>query len=245
MFKGLKLFLLIFLLSFLITFLIVDGGTIFTIVFYNIRQGIKWGINELTRPPFTYQGNSLSFSPHLLIKKSTPLLSFSPTSSIATMSSYYTKITPPPEAEKENVLVLPKFNIIAPIKVVEKPKSWLIYEKLRQGVVLYPGSAIPGEGYSIIIGHSSQYPWKPGNYKRVFSLLAELKRGDKIYVFWNKKPLVFEVREKKIFLPWPKGPDITETVFPPNSQPTLILQSCWPVGVAYKRIAVRTVLIKY
>jgi len=119
----------------------------------------------------------------------------------------------------------------------------LIYKKLKQGVVLYPGSNIPGQGYSIIIGHSSQYPWQSGRYKSVFSLLSELQIGDKIYVYWEQEPLVFEVQEKKIFLPWPKGNEIKETVFPHENKPILILQSCWPVGVAYKRVAVKTVLI--
>jgi hypothetical protein len=45
-------------------------------------------------------------------------------------------------------------------------------------------------------------------------------------------------------LPYPKGEWYTENIFPPNSnEKTLILQSCWPVGVDYKRIAIKTKLI--
>jgi len=149
----------------------------------------------------------------------------------------------PLEAQTANILELPEFNIKAPIWKIDTPDLKLIYKTLKQGVVLYPGSALPGQGYAIIIGHSSQYPWQPGKYKSVFSLLSELQIGDKIYVYWEQKPLVFEVQEKKIFLPWPKGNEMTETVFPPENRPILILQSCWPVGVAYKRVAVKTILI--
>jgi sortase (surface protein transpeptidase) len=42
---------------------------------------------------------------------------------------------------------------------------------------------MPGGEYSIILGHSSRYPWEPGKYKAVFSLLNELTIGDRIYVF--------------------------------------------------------------
>jgi len=150
----------------------------------------------------------------------------------------------PIEAENSNILEMPQFGIKTPILQVETTNSKLIYKKLKQGVVLYPGSDIPGKGYSIIIGHSSQYPWSSGRYKSVFSLLNQLKQGDKIYVFWNQKPLVFEVKEKNIFLPWPKGTESTETIFPPSDEVTLILQSCWPVGIASKRVAVKTVLVR-
>ncbi|HPP64766.1 MAG TPA: sortase, partial [Candidatus Paceibacterota bacterium] len=143
-----------------------------------------------------------------------------------------------------NTLILPKFEIEAPIIKVSKPNLNLIYQELKKGVVLYPGSSNPGEGYSIIIGHSSQYPWEPGRYKSVFSLLNQLQKGDLIYLIWENKFLVFKVEDKKIFLPWPKGNETTETVFPPSSQKVLILQSCWPVGVASKRVAVKAVLVE-
>ncbi len=235
-FRDLKLFCWIFLVFFIAVFLIFDGGTCFVILSYKIHHGVELVKNELTHTPFFLSSSSLPSQQQSTGDKTTPLFY---------VQSFPSSTIPfPEEANKENVIVLPKFDIIAPIKEVESPNLAIIYQQLKKGVVLYPGSAIPGQGYSIIIGHSSQYPWKPGNYKRVFSLLSELEKGDKIYVFWEKKPLVFEVESKKIFLPWPKGSEITETVFPPSSQPTLILQSCWPVGVATKRIAVKTVLIK-
>lgn len=244
MLRNFKLFVKIFLLFFVLVFFLIDGGTTFIILSYKIHQGIKLVKYELTRPPAFLApeilvGRKTSHNQNLVLERKPPDYQIRNINVISEKS-----IVIPPEANKENILLLPKFNIKVPIKVVKEPKLWLIYVKLRKGVVLYPGSAIPGQGYSIIIGHSSQYPWKPGHYKRVFSLLSELEKGDKVYVFWNKKPLVFEVKEKKIFLPWPKGTETTETAFPPTSQPTLILQSCWPVGVAAKRIAVKTVLIK-
>jgi len=151
----------------------------------------------------------------------------------------------PEEANEVNIIELPKFNIKAPIITVKTPDLDLIYKELKKGVVLYPGSTNPSQGYSIIIGHSSQYPWEKGNYKSVFSLLNELDTGDQIYIFWEQQPLVFEFVDKKIFIPWPKGSETTETIFPPSNEETiLVLQSCWPVGVASKRVAVKMVLVK-
>ncbi len=151
----------------------------------------------------------------------------------------------PEEANETNIIELPKFNIKAPIITVKTPDLDLIYKELKKGVVLYPGSTNPKQGYSIIIGHSSQYPWEKGNYKSVFSLLNELDIGDQIYIFWEQQPLVFEFADKKIFIPWPKGSETTETIFPPSNEETiLVLQSCWPVGVASKRVAVKMVLVK-
>jgi len=221
--RDLKLFSRIFAIIFIIVFFIFNGTAFGSIVSYKIRHLIVSLKKEMTKPPTLFN--------------STTVTSLIRDQKITTLPAV------PLEAQTANILELPEFGIKAPIWKIDTPDLKLIYKKLKQGVVLYPGSTIPGQGYSIIIGHSSQYPWQSGRYKSVFSLLSELQKGDKIYVYWEQKPLVFEVQEKKIFLPWPKGNEITETVFPPENKPILILQSCWPVGVAFKRVAVKTVLI--
>jgi len=222
---DLKLFSRIFAIIFLVVFFIFNGIAFGAIVSYKIRHLIVVLKEEITRPPSLFDlttATSLTKDQKMITLPAVPL-----------------------EAQTTNILELPEFGIKAPIWKIDAPDLKLIYKKLKQGVVLYPGSALPGQGYSIIIGHSSQYPWQAGKYKSVFSLLSELQIGDKIYVYWEQKPLVFEVQEKKIFLPWPKGSEITETIFPPENKPILILQSCWPVGVAYKRVAVKTILISH
>lgn len=238
MFKDVKLFFQIFFIIFIISFLIFNGAAFFDLVNYKIGKFTGAIKQELIRTP--------SFLVNLSFQ-SEPLPSISDIISggvnIIT-SPAVTLPAIPIEAENSNILEMPQFNIQTPILQVETSNSDIIYKKLKQGVVLYPGSDIPGKGYSIIIGHSSQYPWDPGRYKSVFSLLNQFEQGDKIYVFWDQKPLVFEVKDKKIFLPWPKGTESTETIFPPSDEITLVLQSCWPVGVASKRVAVKTVLVR-
>lgn len=233
MFKDLKFFLQIFFIIFIISFLIFNGAAFFDLVNYKISKLTEAIRQELIRTP-SFLAN--------LPSKSEILPSIS---DIISGGIHVVNLPAIPiEAENANILEIPQFNIKAPILEVETPDPDTIYKKLKQGVVLYPSSDIPGKGYSIIIGHSSQYPWDSGRYKSVFSLLNQLEQGDKIYVFWDQKPLVFEVKDKKIFLPWPKGTESTETIFPPSDEITLILQSCWPVGTAFKRVAVKTVLVR-
>ncbi|MGC8651175.1 MAG: sortase [Minisyncoccia bacterium] len=217
----LKLFLGIFTAIFLVVFFIFDGTAFGSILAYKIHHFFLVVQKEATKP--------VTLIPESQSSSSTTEKIILPTL--------------PEEALNNNLLELPEFGIKAPIWKVDTPDLKLIYAKLKEGVVLYPGSAIPGQGYAIIIGHSSQYPWQPGRYKAVFSLLSQLEIGDKIFVYWNKKPLVFEVQDKKIFLPWPKGNELTETIFPPENKPILILQSCWPAGVAYKRVAIKALLV--
>jgi len=114
---------------------------------------------------------------------------------------------------------------------------------LRKGVVLFPGSDAPGSGYSIILGHSSAYPWDPGDYRSVFSLLNELNYGDPFFVYYNKHIYAFKVVAKKL-VPLNKNNGLTtEQALPKRSKPTVILQSCWPLGASTKRMAVQGELI--
>lgn len=244
MFRDLKLFFQIFLIIFIISFFIFNGAAFFDLVSYKINKLTEIVKKELIRAP-SFLANFPSDSGILppisnIISGGAHILDHSGDLMVPVVNLPAIPI----EAESSNLLEMPQFDIKAPILEVETSDSGTIYKKLKQGVVLYPGSDIPGKGYSIIIGHSSQYPWDPGRYKSVFSLLNQLEQGDRIYVFWDQKPLVFEVRDKNIFLPWPKGTESTETIFPPSDEITLILQSCWPVGVASKRVAVKTVLVR-
>ncbi|HOK17224.1 MAG TPA: sortase [Candidatus Paceibacterota bacterium] len=233
MFKKLKLFFTIFIGIFLILFFILNGLAFISLAQYKTKQFFSYLENEIKRPPSFLVLKTTT----TLGQKSMPFLN-----NIETSTNFILK--KPISSYTNNTLILPKFEIEAPIIKVSKPNLNLIYQELKKGVVLYPGSSNPGEGYSIIIGHSSQYPWEPGRYKSVFSLLNQLQKEDLIYLIWENKFLVFKVEDKKIFLPWPKGNETTETVFPPSSQKVLILQSCWPVGVASKRVAVKAVLVE-
>ncbi len=238
---NLKKFLIVFSVCFTLLFALFSIDAIYSITMYKIKHWKTAFLTGLKRP-ISFQINPQP------VKSFSDVLKEVPVKLGEAQPIIFREPLPvvPAEALTQNLLELPKFGITAPIGTVSTENKKEIYATLKKGVIIYPTTSLPGGEYSIILGHSSRYPWEPGKYKAVFSLLNELAVGDRINVFWNQKALVYEVVDKKIFLPYPKGESYTENIFPPNSnEKTLILQSCWPVGVDYKRIAIKTKLINW
>lgn len=135
-------------------------------------------------------------------------------------------------SKKENEIEIPKLKISAPIVLVEEHNQ--AHKALDRGVVLYPGSVLPGQvGQTIILGHSAPPQWPRIKYDWVFSRLNELKQEDEIIIFFEQKKYIYKVKEK-IFLQ--KGEEIPKNLT--NSKNMLILITCWPPGKNIKRIAV-------
>jgi sortase (surface protein transpeptidase) len=144
----------------------------------------------------------------------------------------------------KDFVFIPQFGVQAPLLSPPNKNLSLIYKDLRKGVVLFPGTAAPGSGYSVILGHSSAYPWDPGDYRSVFSLLNKLNYGDPFFVYYQGNIYSFKVVAKKIFIPLKKDNGLTTAqALPPRDKPTVVLQSCWPVGASVKRMAVQGELI--
>lgn len=134
-------------------------------------------------------------------------------------------------------VIIPSINITAPLALNVPPSQ--IIEKLRDGVVHYADTALPGEiGNSVIIGHSSDYPWSSGNYKNVFALLDKLVIGDKITVPYGSQRFVYEVTETKIVKPTDLSPLLR------SSTPKLTLITCYPVGTSQKRLIITAKMIE-
>jgi len=138
-------------------------------------------------------------------------------------------------SEKQNILEIPKLEILAPIVFLQEKDSQLVYASLDFGVVHFPDSKLPGQiGQTIILGHSAPAGWPKIKYDWVFSRINELEQGDKIFIHYNNKKLTYTVN-KKIFLE--RGEEIPENGLTKNKN-MLILISCWPPGKDLKRIAV-------
>jgi len=136
-------------------------------------------------------------------------------------------------SEKENSIEIPKIEISAPIILVESEKE--IKSGLDRGVVLFPGSALPGQkGQTIIEGHSAPPGWPKIKYDWVFSRLNELGEGDEVILNFEHQKLSYYV-SKKVFLN--RGEEIPFKDLT-NSDDVLFLISCWPPGKDIKRIAV-------
>ncbi|HZZ99498.1 MAG TPA: sortase, partial [Candidatus Paceibacterota bacterium] len=141
-----------------------------------------------------------------------------------------TPVTSAQPASAEETLSISKIGISAPILEVSSVDDATILSALKKGVVLYPGSANPGEGgTTVIIGHSSSLPpWT--KYSDVFALLDKLAPGDLININFQGRTYVYAIRSKEH--------GSVEHILNSNLGGDLILSSCWPVGTDQGRIVV-------
>lgn len=130
-------------------------------------------------------------------------------------------------------ITVPKIKAQAPLILNVDPWNETVYlEKLKKGVAHARGTSIPGEGRSFIFAHSSGNPLELTRYNTVFLRLGELKKGDEILIKRNNKVLKYKVEETKIV--WPSEVEYLEK----NDKDELIIQTCWPIGTAFKRLLV-------
>lgn len=144
------------------------------------------------------------------------------------------KPEPTPEPEPEPVrydpkITVEKINLDAPIIwQVDSPE---IISQLANGVVHYKNSALPGQiGNVVLVGHSSDLPWRPGGYKTVFALLDRLTAGDQIKIAYETNIYTYTLVESKVV-----KPSNVEVILP-TDQPTLTLITCFPVGTVRSRL---------
>jgi len=141
-------------------------------------------------------------------------------------------------------LVIDSIGVRTPIVFNVPNDNDSIYQRLEDGVVHYSDTAKPGlPGVSIVLGHSSAYPWYKGEYGAVFALLSKLKAGERFYVQYDdNRTFVYEMVQSLIFNPFENDARLEALENSPGS--TLLLISCYPVGTNYKRIAVQAQMIQ-
>jgi LPXTG-site transpeptidase (sortase) family protein len=148
-------------------------------------------------------------------------------------------ITPP-----DTRIVIPKIAKNIPILTVGEDsrisENWEklesdIQKALRDGVVHYPGTAVPGDfGNTFITGHSSYYPWDDGRYKDVFAALHNLEEGDEYYIFHKGKKYKYVITEIKVV------PPSDVSVLDQNyNYKESTLMTCTPVGTAKNRLILK------
>lgn len=152
------------------------------------------------------------------------------------LTAFLPEVGPP-----ENRLIIPKLNLNVPIAVPPSgnllKEDWENLEKdiqtaLEDGVVHYPGTARPGQaGNFFVTGHSSYFPWAPGNYKSVFARLGELEVGDEYWVYYGGDKFRYVIREKKEI-----RPSDVSVLDQPVSRRASTLMTCTPVGTTLRRL---------
>jgi LPXTG-site transpeptidase (sortase) family protein len=103
---------------------------------------------------------------------------------------------------------------------------------LGRGPVYYPGSGLAGNGNMFIFGHSTSYQIVQNRAFQVFNNIKNLKQGEEIMVYGDKKMYVYTVREVELV-----DKDVTFVSFTPG-QNTLTLSTCDSFGKKSDRYVV-------
>lgn len=149
----------------------------------------------------------------------------------------------PPVGPPDDRLIIPSLNLNVPIQVPSNEsllrEDWEaleeeIQEGLQNGVVHYPGTARPGQaGNFFVTGHSSYFPWAPGEFKSVFARLHNLSVGDEYWVYYNGDRHRYVIQEKKEIKP----SDVTVLDQPVNKRISTLM-TCTPVGTTLRRLII-------
>lgn len=145
-----------------------------------------------------------------------------------------------PVVDVENGIYIPEIKVFAPLIIEKNEDEKALLEALKKGVLLYPGSADPGEaGSTVILGHSSGFLWSGGEYKSVFALLDKLGKDDLIKIYFNNREFVYRVSKSNIL----SVDKANEAVNYNSGSNMLFLSSCWPIGTSWNRIVVSANLV--
>ena len=207
---------------FLITgllFLVADFGPLLAqITWFKIRQirGINYTLEKVGAVPET------EISPFGVLMKKYPPIRVDPVST-------------------DFGIVIEKIGVNAPIVADVNVASYKEYfEALKSGVAQAKGSAKPGQsGNTYLFAHSALDFWNFGKYAKVFTLLGQVGKGDRVVLFYGGRRFDYVIESKEVF----KGFDLTP-LLREFAQPTLTLQTCDPPGTALNRLVVTARLVK-
>jgi LPXTG-site transpeptidase (sortase) family protein len=138
----------------------------------------------------------------------------------------------------QNTLSIPSLNIMAPIIYVDRASAseQVFQEALVNGVVHFPGTALPGQvGNTYIFGHSSDFPFSKGNYKTVFALLPQIAQGAEIKLTnGSGEEFTYIVTGIKVVSP----KDLQYLESDNSGRKMLTVQTSYPIGTALRRFLV-------
>lgn len=207
---------------FLITgllFLVADFGPLFAqIAWYRLRQikGINYTLEKVGAVSET------EISPFGILMRKYPPIRVDP-------------------ASKDFGIVIEKIGVNAPIVANVNVDSYEEYfEALKSGVAQAAGSAEPGtSGNTYLFAHSALDFWNFGKYAKVFTLLGQVEKGDRVVLFYRGKRLDYRIESKEVY----KGFDLTP-LLREFDESTLTLQTCDPPGTALNRLIVTARLVR-
>lgn len=131
-------------------------------------------------------------------------------------------------------LSVPAYNISVPVVFTKDVKDF--DKDLKNGVVHYPGTALPGQiGTSYISGHSSGYLWDKSAYKTVFAGLGNIQDGTSFTItvtLKNGQQVIYD------YTVVGRGEYAAndQAQFVNTADSVVALSTCWPVGTTARRL---------
>lgn len=139
-----------------------------------------------------------------------------------------------PVPSSPGFLTISKLGVQAPLHFVQSVLPDDFGEPMKKGVAWFP-SAIPGErGRVVVLGHSAPPGWMGSNpYLNIFSKIHTLEEGDIITLDVEGATYTYKVKGAVVIME--KGEPL-----PPftGTKGELVLISCWPPGIDYKRMVI-------
>lgn len=107
---------------------------------------------------------------------------------------------------------------------------------LKKGVAHAKGTVFPGmKGNIYLFAHSTDNFWDVGRYNAIFYLLKNLQEGDDVVIFFENRRYTYKVTRSGVA----EANNVSYIVDSQSKdKETLILQTCWPPGTAWKRLLV-------
>lgn len=142
-------------------------------------------------------------------------------------------------------IVIDKIGVKAPVVFAKSRKEADIQDAMAKGVAHYPGTSVPGaKGNIYITGHSSDFAWTKGEYKKVFRNIYKLENGDIVKININlKNGKVIEYRYK-VYKKYVVPVDDKGVWFADRDGSILTLVTSWPLDTTRERMVVRGYLIE-
>jgi LPXTG-site transpeptidase (sortase) family protein len=152
-----------------------------------------------------------------------------------------TESSPAPKIGTPNWLWIPSLKIASPVTFPTEVSEDAFQKALKDGAAHYPGTPLAGQlGNIYIFGHSSDYSWSDGKFKRIFAPLPGIKVGAEIRLS-DASGNIFRYKVVKTVIALPNDvkylqQDMTKKV--------LTVQTSYPVGTAKKRFLAISELIE-
>ncbi|MFH0905175.1 MAG: sortase [bacterium] len=142
---------------------------------------------------------------------------------------------------KPDRIVINRIGVDAPLIYPDVGDESAIQLALEAGVAHYPGTAQVGQsGNAYFLGHSSESPSDPGQFKTVFALLTQLREGDKILITDSRgRQFSYQIFDRAVV-----SPGQTNVLDPILGHPRMLsLQTSYPLGTTLWRYIVRAELV--